>query len=369
MALLFIEGFEQYPTSTEMNSGYYLGGNPMGAVWGYVQNPSQALIDTAVYRTAQPSGSAKSIRFYYPSGSWNSWAVLYTKAVQTDLIVGFVVNCSALDTWKLRLGSSNTGAMSGSNVITLRTNTSGQLILENNRTATNLITSAGGQSFYNGVWHYVELKIGWGTSASAEIRLDGLTVGSVSGVDTRSHASDPGYVQLCIGAPITVATGVAMYFDDFYLCNTSGVVNNDFLGPVKVYTLYPTANGSINQFTPVGAASNWDAVNEQTYDGATTYVATSSSNQIDKYNVTDMGAVTPPAIYGVALGSWSTKMENTPRQMRHNLTVGGNTTNGAVFAPIVGPYMHSQEIFQTTPSGGAWTKADVDSMQIGVESL
>ena len=369
MALLFMDGFEQYSAVSQLASGSYLGTSPMPALWGYVQNSGQALIDNTVYRTVQPSGSAKSIRFYYSGSSWSSYATLYTRAVETDLIVGFVVNSNSLDAWRLRLGSANTGSLQGTNVITLRANTSGQLVLENNRTAANLITSAGGQSFYSGVWHYVELKISWGASASAEIRLDGLTVGSVSGVDTRSHASDPGYNQLCIGAPITVASGMAIYIDDFYLCNTSGATNNNFLGPISVYTLYPTSNGAINQFTPTGAVNNWEAVKEQNHDSNATYVASSSPNASDRYNVTDIGAVSPSTIYGVTVNSWSIKMEASGRQIRHNVTVGGNTANGSAVTPTVGTYMHAQELFATNPSGGSWTKADVDAMEIGIEGL
>lgn len=370
MALLFFEGFEQYSAVSQLaNYGSYFANSSLGGRWGTINDATRTFIETTTYRTTQPAGTSKSLRFTSPN-AWNPSAGVYF-ASEADLIVGVAVNASLYPDWKIRLGSPTSSPWLGSGAthsISLGANTSQQLIVDNNRTAARLLTTAS-NTFYTNTWHYIEMKINFSATGSIEVRCDGITVGTVSGVDTRAHTSSTGYHVVALGFPGTVTSAgtSTAYYDDFYICNTSGGTNNNFLGSVKVYTLFPTANGTTNQFTPVGAATNWDAVKEQGPD-TTTYVSTSSANQVDMYGLSDMG-VTPTTIHGVITGSWSTKTENTPRQVRNKLTVSGNTSNGTTCSPIIGSYLHAQDLFITTPTGGAWTQADVDAMQIGVESI
>lgn len=103
-------------------------------------------------------------------------------------------------------------------------------------------------------------------------------------------------------------------------------------------------------------------------DGNTTYVASSTPNQVDQYNVSDL-SVTPSAIYGVVIGSQALKVENSTRQYRNNVTVGGTTLNGATATPLTSSYRMNQDLFQTAPGGSAWTDTDVNNMEIGIEVL
>lgn len=361
MALLYFDGFEQYTSAPSLVSTSYNALSSMPGRWVTYNDSTGTTFNTAGYRTAQPAGTnATSLRFYV-AGSGAPNATLGVPS-STTLITGFATNVSALAIGVvLRVWGPN-----GGSYITLTTNGSGQLILTNNRTSVNLIVTASNVFFANN-WHYVELKMTCGASGSAELIVDGTSVGTATAVDTRGHTSDTQYNRLQFGVPSTVFSTIYIYMDDLYVCDGTGATHNNFLGPVKVYTLFPNANGTTNQFTPTGVANNWDAVDEQLID-TTTYVASSTTNQVDMYAVKDL-PITPTTVYAVAVGSCAIKTESSARQYRNNVTVSGTTTNGTTVTPVLSYYLWNQDLFTTAPGGAAWTAADVNSMQIGVEVL
>ncbi len=372
MSLLFIEGFEQYSAVSYLQSYYYTAASSMPGRWAtYSNGSSNITLDTTVYRTAQPAGQAKSLKFLYPPNP-TSYVELGINNSHSTFIIGMAINSSVPGCgWVVRFGSPNTGVhliQSGvTNTLTLSWDGGNALNLKNDRTSTWLVYT-GTNVFMQSTWNYVELKMTYGATGAVTLVVNGTTVANVSSVDTRSHTSDVALTRVLIGWPWGSAVNNSTYFDDIYICNGQGTTNNDFLGAVKVVTLFPTANGTTNQFTPTGTASNWDAVNEQTIDNDTTYVASSTPGYIDQYNVSNL-SVTPSAIYGVAVCSQAMKVENSARQYRNTVTVGGTTTNGTTVTPILGTYRLNQDLFQTAPGGAAWTPTDVDNMEIGLETL
>ncbi len=365
MALLFLEGFEQYSTIGDLVGGRYLAPSAMPARWGW-NTTNSMFVDGTGYKTAQPGGiTSKAFRVSVATSS-TAYTVLGAPLC-TTMIFGLAYNASSLQNQSVRIISPSTASYTtGNNWVTLNLNSSGQVTLYNNRTSTYLVATAGGTVFPN-VWYYVEVKLVWGATGSAEVRLDGLSVGTASSVDTRTHTSDSGFSQLGFGVFAASPNVNSSYYDDIYVCNDSGATHNDFLGPVAVYTLFPTANGTTNQFTPTGVASNWDAVNEQAAD-TVTYVGSSTPSNVDKYNVPDL-PVTPATVHAVAVGSMATKSESSARQYRNTVTVGGTTANGATVTPAMSQYNTSHDLFVTAPGGSAWTASDVNSMEIGVECL
>lgn len=365
MALLFAEGFEQYTNASELINGRYYGTSAMPGRWGWLA-AGNLYVDGTGYRTTQPGGAtSKSLRYSISGGS-TSYNVLYLPAT-TTMIIGFAYHTTAFSNGVVRIGSSSNGSwVSSNNYLTFNFNGSGQVTLLNNRTGIYLIATPV-TTVLPSVWYYVEIKVTYGISGSAEIKLDNLSVGTATSVDTRTHTSDSAFSQVCFGFPNAASGNTSLYYDDLYVCDDTGATNNDFLGPVSIFTLFPAANGSTNQFTPTGVASNWDAVNEQAVDTAT-YVSSSTTNHVDKYNVTDL-PYSPSVIHAVGVGSMATKTENSARQYRNIVTVGGTTSNGVTASPALNSYYMSQDVFPVAPGGSAWTASDVNSMEIGVECL
>ena len=85
------------------------------------------------------------------------------------------------------------------------------------------------------------------------------------------------------------------------MCDTGGSANNDFLGDVRVETLFPTADGANTAWTPSAAGSHFNKVNEATGtfpDGDTTYVADATPGDRDTYVMSDLAAAAGN-VYGV----------------------------------------------------------------------
>lgn len=105
---------------------------------------------------------------------------------------------------------------------------------------TNPVVSANG-------WYHIEAKLVVdAANGSIEVRVEGATVISQTGINTGSTAV--AQVEIC-NDPTGTSAGVSMYVKDYTIWNGSGSLNNNFLGTVIVSTLTPTADAALN-WTP-----------------------------------------------------------------------------------------------------------------------
>jgi hypothetical protein len=97
-------------------------------------------------------------------------------------------------------------------------------------------------------FNYFEIKATiHDTTGSIELRINGVPALNLVNQDTRNAGT--GVVNaIRIGG--TNSFGPIWAMDDLYICNTSGSTNNDFLGDIRVDTLYPNADGTYSQWTP-----------------------------------------------------------------------------------------------------------------------
>jgi hypothetical protein len=112
-------------------------------------------------------------------------------------------------------------------------NSNGSITLE---VGTLTVTSATGVVVAN-TWHYIELKLFEFTSGTFECRVDEVVVATITGnTNNPSSVSDHLYIT-----PVTVETSNTIYYDDMYIANSLGTINNSYLGDVRVDTHYPTS--------------------------------------------------------------------------------------------------------------------------------
>lgn len=206
---------------------------------------------------------------------------------------------------------------------------------------------------------YIELKVTISdTVGVGEVRVNGATVLSLTGQDTRNAAA----AQI---TSVQLYGGMDSEYDDFYLCDTTGSVNNDFLGDVKIVPLYPDAAGDSTQFTPL-SGSNYQNVDEAIADGDTTYVESSTVGHKDLYTFGNL-SFTPESILGVQAIACVRKDDAGTREVRAVTKAGSTTRNGPTFAPST-TYGIAMDIMETNPAdSAAWERADVDALQAGVE--
>lgn len=222
------------------------------------------------------------------------------------------------------------------------------------------------------VWHYVEVKVklGDGTSGTAEIRVDGATVASATGLDTKNGGTE------------TTFSSVRMLFsvfgdniDDLVILNEvdsgiSGRPNNDFLGDVFVEALRPSGNGNSSQFVGSDADStdNYLLVDEVTPDDDTTYVESGTDNNKDTYayeNTSGTGGVV-----GVVCFTRAKRTDADGRDLAvvSRLSTATPTEEDSADLHLASTYAWHRAVFEADPEGLVWTRAKVDSAEFGVKS-
>ena len=191
------------------------------------------------------------------------------------------------------------------------------------------------------------------------------SVVSVSGVDTQSSAN--AYANLILLGGTAGAASSIGYFDDFYLCDTSGSYNNDFLGDVVIETSMPNAVGSNNDWTALGGSSHYLEVDEASVDGDTSYVYTATASARDTYGLTDISA-SGGTVMAVAVNVVAEKDGTDTRGIKPVVKSSTSYAQGAETILSLGSYLSIQSIFETDPSTtSAWTESGVNAMEAGVD--
>lgn len=231
----------------------------------------------------------------------------------------------------------------------------------------NLVNADGSKALAFDVWNYVEARLlAHASNGIIEIRVNNVLWLSITGL-ALSAAS--GFRSIGSGAPQTAqwAVRAGADFDDLYLADNAGTVNNTWLGDVRVDTLRPMGAGGHAQFAATPAGSNWDRVNEVDADLAD-FVQSSAVGQRDSYAYTDLPAMNAPTILGVQAVSLARKTDAGVASLRHLARIGATTYPAALASPLTLPAATHLTVWETSPAGGAWTWAGVNAAEFGVEA-
>jgi hypothetical protein len=226
-----------------------------------------------------------------------------------------------------------------------------------------------------GQWYYVEAKVTLSdTVGVVNVRVNGTTMLNLTGQDTKDNTGTKSVfdrVYLPRGNS-GYGTGV-LYVDDLYILNGSGAVRNDFLGPIKIYTVRPNGNGNSSQWT----GSDGDSTDNfnRVYDGPSweaaqfnTYVQASTAALRDEYAVGDLAPATG-TIHGVRVtaNAWRT---DTPAKSLKLGVRSGTTSDFSASAAALDQitYAYSRVMEQNPVGPDDWTISTVNSVQIGIES-
>lgn len=228
------------------------------------------------------------------------------------------------------------------------------------RGSTLLATSAIIPSILSGSFNYLEFKCTFhGTTGAYEVKVDEITVLSATGVDTTQTANNYANGYGCGGNSGSLA------FDDFYACDGTGSAPyNNFLGDVRVETLMPSANSSV-QWTP-STGSNWQCIDEFAVSTAD-YVQSSTAGHKDTYDLANLSS-NPAQIFAVTPVIYHAKTDSGARTIRPILNSGGTQGNGTTVSPVLNTPIYSMTTFLVDPNGGgAWNQTSVNALKAGFE--
>jgi hypothetical protein len=229
-------------------------------------------------------------------------------------------------------------------------------------TGTLLGTSSGG-ALTNATWYYIEIKSTINDSTGAvTIRVNETTTLTVTGADTRNGGTaDINKFRLRNNLGNT-----SQFYDDLYVCDTSGSNNNDFLGACVVEWRLPSGAGNYTQWTP-STGANYACADETDPNNDTDYVSDATTGNKDTYALTDL-ATTGGTVRGVVLKAFLKKTDANTATF--NLGVRSSTTDswGSNQSPTTS-YASYEQVVETDPAtSAAWTIAGVNAVEVGIRN-
>jgi len=340
--LLLVEGFEGFGTSTGVAP------QPAGIVGRNYSVAFEAQMDIEVGRLG-----GYCLEFVVAGCQLKA---VFTTTHDT-MIVGFAIKYPGTlsDGYIFKLYS---GATLG---ISLRLTPAGQIQVF--RSAALLGTSP--VVIAPGPWYYIEFKVKCNNSIGTyELRVGGVNVLSDSGIDTQ--AGEDAYHD---AVRLDYASGAAggMFFDDWYVCDGSGSVNNDFLGNCRVDAIFPDGDDVAGWDIASGAGDHYLDVDEVVADDNTSYVEYATTGHKDLYDYAAMPA-DRGAIRGLEIKTLCRETDAEDFSLITPIKSGATETDDSAQSIGTTDYVAKKRVSELDPNTStAWTKTTVDAAKFGVK--
>ncbi len=245
----------------------------------------------------------------------------------------------------------NLETASGAIVAALALNASDLLTLTDS--AGNLIAT-GTTTVPVGTWFQIELKVIVGSSGHGTVHLNG-------GPEIASTLGNFGTTNVGRISFWCTTLGGDTFVDDVVVIDTSGSApTNDFLGDIRVETIYPVADGSYTDWTPKFGTDHYQMVNEHLIDGDGSFVYDANPGDKDSYILeTFIGT-----IFGAQLNIGARKGDAPLRQIKPLIKQSGTDYLGAL-ATLSSDYVFYSWQLDKDPSGADWLAATINADEFG----
>jgi hypothetical protein len=207
---------------------------------------------------------------------------------------------------------------------------------------------------------YVECKVTISdTVGTFEVRIDGATVINLTGLDTR-NGGNPTLDRIILRA--------GMYnggrFCDIYANDTTGSVNNNFLGDVRIDTIFPNADGTYSQFTPSTGTSHYALVDEST-PNTTDYNDGANVGDRDSYAMQNLTALASQTVHAIQVLAAISKDDAGARSAATMVRSGSTNSDGTSVA-LSTSQGYISKIHETNPdTSSAWSETTVNALEAG----
>jgi len=335
MALLVIDGFEQYDVDTDLTRGG----------WSSI---SIAAWDPVAGR----HGSDQCIQCL------SSGLPIVKAFPATDVVtVGFAVQFTS--------GLINTRFFNIRNDATdhigLDLTAAGELEINRGTTALEITSGLGLNS---GQWYYIEVDVTIHDSTGTyDVFVDGSSIMSDTGVDTKNGTTtDVNNIEF------VSTTTTDMKIDDLYILDDAGTDNTGPLGDCRVETVFPDADGNENDFTRVGGGTNnYEAVDDGlTPDDDTTYNWSATATDRELYNFAAL-AGSVGTVFGVDAKMLVRKEDAGVREVR-TIARNGTTEVESGNLTLGVDWQFVNNIYENNPNGGSdWIESTVNTAQFGLD--
>lgn len=307
------------------------------------------------------------------SGPTDTGGIRKAITSSTTVVVGFAMRWGAMPSAITTSPFTPVTLYSGGVVVlSMRFSSTGVVTVNRGATSatgTTLGTTSVAMPTDQATWQYIEMKVvaSTGTGGSVVVRQDGVETLNITSQNTGATA----FTEVGFRDGLSVNNepyGGRASFDDIYVLNTSGSVNNDFLGDVRVYGIWPDGDGATSGLTGSDGNStdNYLLVDDATAGAPDTadYVGSGTPGTKDTYTYTDLSALV--TVKGVQVDSYVVKTDAGQISGRNVASDGTNTVTGSDVA-LSTSYAGRSSIMENAPDGAAWTASKVNSTQFGWE--
>lgn len=243
--------------------------------------------------------------------------------------------------------------------VSIRLNTDGTLTAYRGNIGT-VLGSTSTPVITASAWTHVEAKVLFSqTVGTVEIRINGVTKLSLTGLDTVSSAN-----VNCTQVRFGNGNGLFVYMKDLIVWNGDGSFNNDFVGDVSVVTLLPTSDVSFN-WTPSTGVTGYNLIDETTPDDADYISADATPPAASTFTLTDLDEDVT-SVKGLMMVGRMMKTDGGDAQVQMSLISNGDLADGQD-RPITTTQTYWTDVSETDPdTAAAWTRAGVNAATIKI---
>lgn len=353
MALIFLEGFENYGTDVDkMRDG----------AWSQVNDGANTTsLDTTVVRTG-----TYSARFGTSIGNAPARRSLRGAKTTVGLAAAFYLdemnqekNAVILADFRDRGGSIN---------LTISSQASGAISAVLGTYAGTVIGTTATQPLKGQTWQHIEMLVTFSnTVGSIDIRVDGRQVMSLSGIDNVTDREECAQIAL----PGRYNAGFAgwpglepkVYVDDLIVYDDTGTSNNTIVGDHRVIALRPNGDtGTADWSSGYTAIDDVDSDDDSGYLSAPAGASPSLlTSNFDLEALSGTGEVA-----GVSAIHRARKTEAGSGTIESGIVQGGSSERGETYQ-LGTEYVFYEDAFDVDPSSGsAFTVSDVNSLQVQI---
>jgi hypothetical protein len=375
MAIICMDGFEHY---VEDGAG-------LKGLWSneFTDSPGDTIVSVVNSVGGGPGSpyTGDGMLRIYSNASNDFAAIQYGFSQAADEIyVGFAlyvnVNDNAGDNNRniLELRSED-GNPSGALIL----NSSGQILYRQWRYNGSTIATSP-DAVPQGSWVYIEFYLKVDNSTGAyELRINGATQFSDSGVDTLNTNANLKFARLGPWGDANDGWDCDIYYDDFVVVDTTGALKVDWPRGIRIRRLDPDGEG---YYTDVGGGSltAWDSKTGADYYAAidelasfgvppdtSDYVYDQTYTSGDRVSVTFDDIAGSPDIYGIQLAAYLKNDDAAATQSAMARIGGADYDNSDALAPGQ-DYAWQTVIWPLSPAtSSAWTAAEVNGAEFGVK--
>lgn len=217
-----------------------------------------------------------------------------------------------------------------------------------------------------GYQHFEAVLFCDSAGGACEVRIDGVTVLNVTGVNTQAQASTI-VAQVKVGMLDNNWLDFPAYMDvdDYALWDTTGYQNVDFIGDKKIYLLLPNADTAQEDWVPSSGSDSYEMVNNVPPNDAQ-YIEATTPGNLSRFGLQDLPAEVV-SIAGLVVIARAVKTDAGNAKIQLGVSSGGDEAVGDELPLSMAP-TYFQSIFELDPDTDApWTVSGVNAMQLQIE--